>query len=252
MADQHSADDTPRVAGPPPPGGNAAPGDEPGDSLASPGPQAYEFIDEFGGLGSAFTDAVHAMGAVGPDVEDNYQRALRVLREYPPDEITTFARRGWQSLPEEAYLDRWGLVQLLTDLRLSDAAGVLAAVVATPVPPERSPGADHRHSTVGEEVVIRTTAVEGLARLAAEGDPRAVEALVRHLDDDQRGVRAACVTALRGLPGGAPVDLTELVREDDRDLLTARRPDVREVPQVERVDYVLHPGAGADPPPPPR
>ncbi|MCX4741417.1 HEAT repeat domain-containing protein [Streptomyces antibioticus] len=243
MSSDGRGDDIPRVGQQPGPDGSDQ------DVFSPLGIREFGFAGAFGELGAAFLGAVRATGAVGESAEAEYQRALDVVRGYPAEDVDRLARSGWEELPEEAYLDRWALVQVLTDLRLAGTADALAAVVATPVPPERYPEGAHRYSTVGQETVIRTTAVEGLARLAADGSTGALDTLVRHVDDDRRGVRAACVLALREL--AAPVDLPGLIRSEDADLLEVRRYDVRDVPQVTRVDHIRYPGAGADVRPPP-
>ncbi|MGX5187138.1 HEAT repeat domain-containing protein [Streptomyces avermitilis] len=242
MAGNYGSEETPRLGQGPVSGGGEQ------DSFSSDGTRQFDFARAFGDLGTAFLGALRAMGGVGEGAEDDYQRALDTVLSYAPEDITRLVRRGWDELPENAYLDRWAVLQLLTDLRLPDAADVLADILATPIPPERSPEDQHRYSTVGQEIVIRTTAVEGLARLAAQGATSAVDTLVQHVDDEQRSIRAACVLALRDLP--MQLDLPRLIRPEDSDLLEVHRYDVREVPQVVHVDHILYPGAGADVQPP--
>ncbi|MEU9116815.1 hypothetical protein AB0D04_34955 [Streptomyces sp. NPDC048483] len=188
--------------------------------------QQWSFAAEFGGLGTALLEALRAMGALDDTDEyadERYQQVLGRLRGYPAEEVTALLRRGWESLPEFAYLDRWGLVQLLTDLRLTTATDVFETILTTPIPPERTPAYTHRPSTVGEEITIRTTAVDGLAELAAQDDPSAVELLIRHVTDTHRSIQVACVMALRDLGEDAGVDVSSLVPEKDQKLLHMRR-----------------------------
>ncbi|AJT69013.1 hypothetical protein [Streptomyces chattanoogensis] len=188
--------------------------------------QQWSFAAECGGLGAAVRDAMRAVGAVSDTAEyaaEGYQRALDTLHGYPDEAVTAVLRRGWETLPECAYPDRWGVVQVLTDLRLSTATDVFEAVLTTPIPPERTVEFAHPYSTVGEEITIRTTAVEGLTRLAAEDDPGAVELLIRHVTDADRSIQVACVMALRDLGEDAGVDVSPLVPEEDQDLLRFRR-----------------------------
>ncbi|MFI9048511.1 hypothetical protein [Streptomyces sp. NPDC053427] len=187
--------------------------------------QQWSFAAESGGLGAAVTDAMRAVGAMNDMDEyaaEGYQQALDELNGYPAEDVTAVLRRGWETLPEFAYPDRWGIVQLLTDLRMTSATDVFETILTTPIPPERTPEFAHPYSTVGEEITIRTTAVEGLTRLAAEDDPGAVELLIRHVTDEHRSIQVACVMALRDLGEDAGVDVSILVPEKDQELLRIR------------------------------
>jgi hypothetical protein len=197
-----------------------------------------------------FLEAMRRMNSVGEAAERDYQRALSRVRDHSDETIAAVARAGWESLPESAYLDRWALVQLLADLAMPAAADVLDAVLSTPLPPERSAERDHRYSTVGQEIVVRTTAVEGLRRLAANDDARAGETLVRHIRHENRTVRVACVMALRDLGRGYEESLRSAISEEDRFLLDIRRLPPSDVPQPTTVDQVRLPGKGRPVPPP--
>jgi hypothetical protein len=52
----------------------------------------------------------------------------------------------------------------------------IIAQEATPIPPERSKN-PHSFSTVAEETILRTTAIEGIKYLAADGSEAAIESL---------------------------------------------------------------------------
>jgi hypothetical protein len=216
------------------------------------GPRPWAFLREFTDLAPAFIAATRAMGGVGEHAEERYQAALEELRRRPPGDLVALVRRGWESLPQAAYVERWGLVQLLTDLRLSSACELLGDIVATPIPQERAPEHDHRFPPAVREVILRTTAVEGLVRLAGQGNREAVELLARHVRDGQQAVRVACVVALRELGDRSGVDVAALVREPDREVLGFRVTDLEEVRRIDRVDHVLNPGNAEGPQPEPQ
>ncbi len=187
--------------------------------------QHWGFAADSGRLGAAVGEAMRAVEALSDTVEyapEGYQQALDALRRYPDEEVTAVLRRGWETLPESAYPDRWGVVQVLTDLRLTSATEVFETILTTPIPPERTPQYPYPYSTVGEEITLRTTAVEGLTRLAAQDDPGAVDLLIRHVTDDDRSIQTACVRALRDLGEDAGVDVSPLVPDEVQELL--RRP----------------------------
>jgi hypothetical protein len=127
---------------------------------------------------------------------------------------------------------------------------VLEAVLSTPIPPERSAERDHRYSTVGQEIVVRTTAVEGLRRLATNDDARAGETLVRNVRHENRTVRVACVMALRDLGQRYEESLRSAMSEEDRFLFEIRRLRASDVPQPTDVNQVRLPGKGRPVPPP--
>ncbi|MFK0246167.1 HEAT repeat domain-containing protein [Amycolatopsis azurea] len=205
-------------------------------------------------IGELVTQAAETMAASGEDAERNYQRSLDRLRERADDVVPALGEQ-YGALSEEQYLERWGLVQLLTDLRHAATVPVLENVLRQPIPPERSDDPAHGISTVGEEVIIRTTAVEALARLASAGDSAAKELLLRQIRHEVFTVRRAAVQAIAET---GDTELTARVREElsgteDERLLNIRRVDVRGVPQAVGGRYVKDKQTDDVPPPePPR
>lgn len=188
------------------------------------------------------------MNPSGDDPEHTYQRSLELLRERVDDVVDAVGAQ-YDALDEDQYLERWSMIQLLTDLRHPASLRVLEEVLRRPIPPERSPDPAHGLSTVGEEIIIRTTAVEALGRLASEGDPAAKELLLRQVRHEAFSVRRAAVQAIAD--SGDP-QLLERVRQelehgDDQQLLTYRRLDVTSVPQAEGGRFLK---MGYAPPPP--
>jgi HEAT repeat protein len=190
------------------------------------------------------------MSASGPDAETAYQDALAAVRAQPAAEVRELVSDVLRELPEDAYLDRWSLVQLLADVGDPESVALFQDVIATPLPPERSSDVDYKFTTRGREIVIRTTAVDAVAGLAAQGSPEAVQCLLDNVGHENHTVRAACIVALNEL-GGEPAERArERVAHEDRELLELRRVNVYDVPQPD-VDYVKHPGAHDETPPPP-
>ena len=146
--------DTPRLGG-----GQ----DEPGDELNIPEQRAFPDVSGDERLYRRLTDTVAVMTASGPNADEIYQEALRGQRA--DDELVILAFKTLDALDESAYEERWALVQLAIDLENPVAAEYLTEFVRRPIPPERSEDPGHGISTVTEEVVLRTTAIEGLARL---------------------------------------------------------------------------------------
>ncbi|WP_410659969.1 HEAT repeat domain-containing protein [Amycolatopsis sp. lyj-112] len=205
-------------------------------------------------IGELVTQAAETMAASGEDAERNYQRSLDRLRERA-EEVASAVGEQYDALAEDQYLERWGMVQLLTDLRHQATVPALENVLRQPIPPERSDDPAHGISTVGEEVIIRTTAVEALARLASSGDSAAKELLLRQVRHEVFTVRRAAVQAIAE---SGDTDLTARVREElsgteDEQLLNIRRVDVRGVPQAVGGRFVKDSQDDAAPPPePPR
>ena len=77
---------------------------------------------------------------------------------------SSYSRR-WTRSEESEYQERWALLQPAIDLEHPVAGEYLAEFVRRPIPEERSEDPVHGVSTVTEEVILRTTAIEGLARL---------------------------------------------------------------------------------------
>jgi hypothetical protein len=200
-------------------------------------------------VNALIVEAVNRMGGVGEGAEEKYRRALEALNRHV-DEVIDIVARAYQAVQEEQYLDRWSLVQLLSELRDPRAAKVLNDIVASKIPPEKFKES-HDFSSVTEEVIIRTTAIEGLAKLSANGVEEARRALLRHSGHRVFSIRRASVQAL--METGTNEDKKELraklkARGDER-LLKIRRVDVRQVPQATGGRFVVPPDVKEEVPP---
>jgi hypothetical protein len=162
----------------------------------------------------------------------------------------------YRTTPEDQYMDRWAQVHLLADLRNGAARPALDGILSTPIPPEKAPG-PVTYSTVGEETIIRTTAIEGLTRLAAQEDDReALELLRKHMGHENFSVRSAAIQGYLEAAGeGARDELRRELPERDHFILDIRRVGVQEVPQpsvVERPSEEVDEVPAAEEPLPPR
>jgi HEAT repeat protein len=201
-------------------------------------------------LNALIVEAINRMGGVGDDAEENYRRALNSLTKRGPGVLDVIAAE-YEDLPEDCYLDRWSLVQLVVELRYPEAVKPLNRIIAARIPAEKL-RKSHDMSTVAEEVMIRTTAVEGLVRLSADGVAEARELLLKHAAHRTFSIRRACVQGL--METGSDEDKRKLRRllkaRDEEGLLKIKRADVRRVPQPIGGRFVVPADLKSDAPPP--
>lgn len=199
-------------------------------------------------MNALIVEAVNRMGGVGAKAEDDYQRALKALRERAEEAVDVIVAE-YEALSEERYLDRWSLVHLLAEFRHPNAAKALNRIITSRIPAEKSK-VTHDLSTVTEEVMIRTTAVEGVVLLSADGVEEARQVLLRHARNRTFSIRRASVQGL--METGTDDDkraLRALLKETGQEqLLKIRRMDVREVPQAIGGRFVAHKAEDAVPP----
>lgn len=182
-------------------------------------------------LKALLKEAVQRMSGLGEDAESRYQQALAALRETGRKAVDALGEE-FAALSGDQYVNRWATVQLLTDLQDPGALDVLDKIIASPIPAERS--ADPHSSTAGREVVIRTTAVEAVARLAASGSVEARGALLKHTRHSVRSVKIAA--ALAYLEQAGTRGRKELLRrmlKSDHWILGIRRMHPRDLPPIE-------------------
>src|SRR5206468_11167800 len=102
---------------------------------------------------------------------------------------------AYDDLPEDRYPERWSLVRLIVELRHPEAVKPLIRIIAARIRAEKVKKS-HDMSTVGEEVMIRTTAVVALVRLSADDVAEAREVLLKHAAHRTFSIRRACVQGL--------------------------------------------------------
>lgn len=202
------------------------------------------------GINALILEAINRMGGVGEDADENYKRALISLVKGGPRVLDVIVTE-YEHLPEDRYLDRWSLVQLLVELRFPEAVKSLNRIIASRIPAEKFKKS-HDMSTVAEEVMIRTTAVEALVRLSADGVVEAREVLLKHATNRTFSIRRACVQGL--LQTGTDDDKRKLRRllkeKNEEGLLKIKQLDVRRVPQPIGGRFVVPAQVKSEPPPP--
>ena len=134
-----------------------------------------------------------AMSASGDDADAQYRRALTDLRKHA-DLVMVEIARSHSRCNERDYPTRWAHVHAASELRHPAALPFLRNLILTPIPPEESPD-PHSFSTVAEETILRTTAVEGVGYLARDR-ANAVGTLFEALRQPSLSVRRAAVQSL--------------------------------------------------------
>ncbi len=177
---------------------------------------------------------VSAMTAGGARAEEAYRRALEEVRD--DEEFAAVTVRTADALDEDAYEERWALTQLAIDLEHPVVERYLSDLVRRPIPEERAEDPSHGLSTVTEEVILRTTAIEGLARLQRRDVDTADVLLETIARSDYLSLRRASWFAL--LDGGRE-DASEraksiLIDRGDGWITEIRRIPVEEAPQADR------------------
>ena len=131
------------------------------------------------------------------------------------------------------YSRRGALIYAAGELHDEGSVPFLKNVVMTPIPPEEASD-PHTFSTVTEETILRTTAIEGLERLAVDGSHVALDVLLAALEQPSLSVRRAAVQGILATAFGEELRdrMVELLPEDQRFLLEIKRAAVQEIPQV--------------------
>lgn len=177
-------------------------------------------------------EAVNQMSGAGESAEENYRVCIdRLSRK--TELVFSIIQSEYFDMPDDAYLDRWALVMLAVELQYNRGLGFFEKILDSAIPEEKSKD-PHSFTTVGEEVMIRTTAIEGVERLAANGDNEAVELLLRNISHESFSIRRAATQALLAI-GGEEMrkKLKSELPKRHHDLLKIRRTDVREAEQAE-------------------
>jgi hypothetical protein len=168
----------------------------------------------------------------GEAAERAYQDSLVALRANP--EVVAAISETYRRTPEELYLHRQLLVQTLKELRIGEALVALDEIAAQPIPPERFTAANAEHSSREEELIIRSTALEGIVALK-DVDGAAEQRLVRYLDHEELTMRQLAVRGwLAAVDGEAraarAAELRSRLPAAEHWLITAELTDIRSVP----------------------
>jgi HEAT repeat protein len=215
---------------------DSSPGAEIADTLR-PGPDARQL--PVSPAGQLLMNFLEAMNAAGDEAEAAYKEAVSALRERADDVVVEIARQENRCRTRD-YSTRWGLIYAASELEHPTSLPFFRSVVLTPIPPEESDD-PHSFSTVAEETILRTTAVDGVARLAAEGNREAVEALLAFLSVPSFSVKRAAVQGLLAVRQGESLRdrIEERLCPEDRFLLEIRPLDVRRATQIDNPEADL-------------
>jgi hypothetical protein len=181
------------------------------------------------------------MNAAGDGVESEYQAVLEEMRKDAAEVIVALAKAEACS-DRSDYPLRWALVYAATQMKHEAALPYFRNLVLTPIPPEQSEQ-PHSFSTVREETILRTTAIEGLGQLATQGHRHAVDTLFEALDIPSISMRRAAVQALLAADSSLRERIRERLPRDFRFLLDLKTPQVSEAPQVRNPRTRLRKGA---------
>jgi hypothetical protein len=181
-------------------------------------------------LASSIVETLNLMGGIGPTAENYYQKSLKTLRSKSEMAVKIIAQE-YKGLREAGYLDRWSLVHLLGELQDPSALDTLDKIVRSRIPKEKSKVL-HEYSTRAEELMIRTTAIESIKRIAINKSSKAVEILLVHTKHSEFSVRREAVQSFLEVGGrDARKKLLEVLPKKYHDLLDIRRIDVRKAYQ---------------------
>jgi hypothetical protein len=170
------------------------------------------------------------MNSVGEGAEREHQAVMKEMRKDAAEVVVALAKAE-ECCHRSDYPLRWGLVYAATQMRHVAVLPYLRNLVLTPIPAEQS-AEPHSFSTVREETILRTTAIEGLRHLAAQGQRRATDALFEALDIPSVSVRRAAVQALLATDSNLREGVGERLPRDFRFLLDLTTPHVSEIGQV--------------------
>jgi hypothetical protein len=168
-------------------------------------------------------DAVVSLHAVNGAA--NYKATLFALRQ--TDGAAAFVAQTYHAAPAHEYMERWSLATVLADMHHSNALAPLHTIAVAPLPPVAGEEAPH---ILAEEVVIRTAAVEGIARQAAR-NPDARALLLQSVQSSVFSVKRAAAQAFLA-HGGARADLEKLLPADQHFLMNIRTVSAAQLPTV--------------------
>lgn len=141
----------------------------------------------------------------GNDAEANYQQSLRRLKSNT--EVGRVLSDTYKKVPAEHYMFRTMLVEALKQLRSSASMAYLDEIASGRIPEDTAP-TNAEIDTRIDEIVIRITAVEGLALLASDSLVGANDALIGLTNHQDLTVRQM---AARGYIKSAVGSVTEKI-----------------------------------------
>ena len=111
--------------------------------------------------------------ASGDDAEQRHADALKDLRRDVGEAVIALARAG-ACCHQHDYPRRWALVYAAVKMEHDAALPYFRELVLAPIP-SPDPRGGHGFSAAREETILRTTAIEGVGRLAERGNRDALK-----------------------------------------------------------------------------
>ncbi|MFC1564245.1 hypothetical protein ACFL6G_04875 [candidate division KSB1 bacterium] len=192
---------------------------------------AFQFngLDE--SLAGQVREAINRMGGAGLNAEEKYQVSLKALQ---PDSTVVINAIGDELdiIPTSRYLDRWSLIQLIAELQNPESLTLLGKILSKPMPVEKFKD-PHKRSSLREETIILTTAVEAITRIASKGNTSALDLLLKFTGHKSLSVRRASVQGYYTHFGeGAREKLLEVLPQSDHYLLEIRKTNIENISPI--------------------
>jgi hypothetical protein len=172
-------------------------------------------------IGPLLRDAVTALHDVNGVT--NYKATLAALRK--TDGAPAYLAQAYHATPAHEYLQRWSVATVLGDLHNPHALAPLHTIAIAPLPQVAGEDAP---DILAEETIIRTAAVEGIARQAAQ-NPDARALLLQSAQSPVFSVRRAAAQAYLA-HGGARAELEKVIPPDQRFILDIRSITASDLP----------------------
>lgn len=182
---------------------------------------------------------LQAINNMGDDSEKLYKNALEQLRGHVKEIIVEIIRQ--ETICEQTnYSRRWGLIFAACELKDNYSLPFLKNIVLAPIPHEQSKD-PHSRSTVREETIIRTTAVDGIRSLAELGNKEALKSLFEFLSIPSLSIRRA---SIQGILANRNDDTTrkkilELLPKDQQFLVSLKPMKVQDFQQIDDPEKYL-------------
>lgn len=188
---------------------------------------------------SILNNFLNSINGMGEDAQKLYDENLQELRKKPEDIVIEIAREE-KIVEISDYAKRWSLIHTANELKDRTSLPLLKNIVLTPIPPEKSKD-PHSFSTVAEETILRTTAVDGVGYLAEQGDKEALKSLFEFISIPSISIRRAAVHGIMSTSKDKKVreKLKELLPNEQHFLLDLKPIDVRDVPQIKNPKQYL-------------
>ena len=168
--------------------------------------------------------------AADEDADKRYKDALKELKRDPGEAVIAIARAS-SCCDNINYPRRWALVYAATQMEHEAALPFFRDLVLAPLPLGQ-PSPAHRNTAVREETILRTTAIDGVGRLAAGGNKRALEHLHEFLDVPSVSVRRATVQEILKVAPRSRAQLAKRLPAEQQFLLDIKQLPVSDVPQI--------------------